>query len=265
METRSDHSEQLKNIDLQQRQEEQKRPHAEDHAFDKPVIEALQPKENSTAPLLSQEELDDEQPRINWTAVICTAIVVTAATIILIVAKPWDNHGSEEQPLVAMTDTTVATRSDVPTVPAAVDTPKVAPQPEPAPEPEPEPEIKPEPKPEVEPAPQPKLEQSSLPVVAVTTTGTENSYNKLRLIDASSRKLTSGEVSRMSKAELSLARNAIYARHGYTFNNAELREFFTAQRWFKASGIDINDIQLTETELSNIKLIQARENELNKR
>ena len=100
---------------------------------------------------------------------------------------------------------------------------------------------------------------SSLPIVKTTKTGTGNIYNDIRLIDASSRLLSKSEVEQMTKEELALARNAIYARHGYQFNNPDLREFFSKQSWFKASDVKIDAIPFSQTELDNIRLIKSQE------
>ena len=104
-----------------------------------------------------------------------------------------------------------------------------------------------------------KAAESTLPVIKVTKTGTQNPYNNVRLIDASSRLLTKNEVAQMTKQELSLARNAIYARHGYQYNNAELSEFFGRQPWFKPTDVKMEDIPFTKIELDNIRLIKAQE------
>ena len=103
---------------------------------------------------------------------------------------------------------------------------------------------------------------STLPVLSTKSTGTANPYNNVRLVDASTRVLTSAEVASLSKAELALARNAIYARHGYQYNNAELKEYFAKQSWFKpVDGLKMDDVQkkFTKIEVTNIKLIQAQE------
>ena len=93
----------------------------------------------------------------------------------------------------------------------------------------------------------------------MTKTGTQNPYNNVRLIDASSRLLTKNEVAQMTKQELSLARNAIYARHGYQYKNAELSEFFGRQPWFKPTDVKMEDVPFTKIELDNIRLIKAQE------
>ena len=92
-----------------------------------------------------------------------------------------------------------------------------------------------------------------------TPTGTGNIYNNIRLIDASSRLLTKAEVEQMTKEELALARNSIYARHGYQFNNPDLKEFFAKQSWFKPTDVKIDAIPFTQIELDNIRLIKSYE------
>ena len=230
--------------------------------FTDPVINTLSTDESAVAsdpknhtPLLSDEEINDEQPpRINLTAVVCTAIVAVCATIIICVARPWH---SDDDVVVAKNQapetTEVAAPADAkPAETKPVETKPVEPKPA---------ETKPaEPKP-AEPKPA-EVQSTGLPVVPVTTTGTANPYNTIRLIDASSRKLTKAEVAQMSKAELALARNAIYARHGYVYKNADLGEFFSRQAWFKPNAsLKLADVKplLTEAEVANINIIIAQE------
>ena len=264
----SEHVKQLEEIDREQREKEHGEPSAETSAFANSVVEALHPdKKHLDTPLLSQEEIEDEEPpRINLTAVICTAIVAVCATIVLCVAHPWrsDEEMTQVQ-TVQPTEPTDQAKNEqsavkeskpeatqpvkkVETQQEAKETTKVEPVGPAAKEPT---------KKEEE-----KKPVSTLPVVKSTKTGTPNPYNDIRLIDASSRLLTQAEVAQMSKAELALARNAIYARHGYQFNNAELNEFFGKQAWFKPSDVKIEAIPFTQIELDNIRLIKAREQSL---
>ena len=260
---RTNHSQKLEAIDREQRlresQEAQEHSQENQGAFRQPMVEALdhQIRPNSV-PLLSQEELDDtESSRINWTAVVCTAIVAATAAIVLCVAQPWKNTSKAASEPVAVS--VPATTDTVNVLTAEVPDEKVQ-----TVEAEPAQEVKvdtvavkksePEEKPQtVKPA------ESTLPVQRVSTTGTNNPYNNVRLINASERLLTKNEVSQMTKTEIFLARNAIYARHGYQFNNAELKEFFSHQKWFKATDVTMDNIPFTKTELANISLIKAQE------
>lgn len=250
-----EHTDRLEEIDKEQREKEAQNNDVDDaKVFAETVYEAATPPKGEPAiPLLSQEEIEDEEPpRINMTAVVCTAIVAVCATIILCVAQPWKNNDEQEPVQVAQVE-----NDDVNQV--VKNTPKPN-------------DIKPveavkkeEPVKKVEPAKEePKKEpskaaESTLPVIKVTKTGTQNPYNNVRLIDASSRLLTKNEVAQMTKQELSLARNAIYARHGYQYKNAELSEFFGRQPWFKPTDVKMEDIPFTKIELDNIRLIKAQE------
>jgi hypothetical protein len=53
-------------------------------------------------------------------------------------------------------------------------------------------------------------------------------------------------------------RNEIYARHGYTFQLADMRQHFDKQDWYMAVSQDITD-NLTETERKNAELIKRYE------
>lgn len=231
--------------------------------FSDPVIKSLDTDEAAVksdpknyVPLLSQEEIDDEQPpRINMTAVVCTAIVAVCATIIICIARPWRTSSDEQLAQVNVTEEIASVTPESQPAEAKPAEPKPV-----------------EPKPadnkttdKQQPAQQPANQQTTqqgLPVVPVTSTGTANPYNSVRLVDASSRKLTKAEVAQMNKAELALARNAIYARHGYVYKNAELGEFFSKQSWFKPDKtLKLEDVKplFTDIEVANINLILAQE------
>lgn len=268
----ADHSSRLEAIDQAQRRQEAadktQNTTSDDTVFSQPIVEALSPKDaDQPAPIITQEEIEyEESPRINWTAVICTAIVAASITVILCVAQPWNRHGGAAQEMVAAADTSrtvpdesltmdETNPSDNQEVTLVEPTEPVEPHlvtAENTPADVTAQEIEKE-----EQVVKPTVE--TLPVERITVTGTSNPYNSIRLIDASSRPLTKSEVEQMTRAELALARNAIYARHGYQFNNPELREFFSHQKWFKASDVKREDIPFTKTELDNIRLIQAQE------
>lgn len=242
----NNHNSQLEEIDRQQREKEQAQE-APSNLFAATVAEALTvDKNNPETPLLPQEEIEeDDPPRVNLTAVFCTLIVAISATIILCVAKPW--QGSDE-PVLAAVDTVMPAPSSQPSPESAAAKPvnatQVAPQPS-------------EPKEVVV-----KNGDNTIPLDKVTSTGSDNPYNNLRLVNASARLLTQNEIRQLSKPELALARNAIYARHGYQFKNPELSEFFAKQSWFKPSNIKIDSIPFTRIELDNIKLIRAQESQM---
>lgn len=250
-----EHTDRLEEIDKEQREKD-----AHNNAVDKAKVfaetvyeAATPPKGEPAIPLLSQEEIEDEEPpRVNMTAVVCTAIVAVCATIILCVAQPWKNNDEQQPVQVARVENADATQTKQET-PAPTDTKPV----ETTPKEEPVKMVETV-KEEQKKVPS-KVAESTLPVIKVTKTGTQNPYNNVRLIDASSRLLTKNEVAQMTKEELSLARNAIYARHGYQYKNAELSEFFGKQPWFKPTDVKMEDIPFSKIELDNIRLIKAQE------
>ena len=77
--------------------------------------------------------------------------------------------------------------------------------------------------------------------------------------NASTTKLTSKDVENLYKADLEIIRNAIYARHGYSFKNRRMRYFFDRNvDWYIPISTDIRN-QLTDLEKENIELLKRYE------
>jgi hypothetical protein len=81
-----------------------------------------------------------------------------------------------------------------------------------------------------------------------TTTNAIEKYN------ASTQKLTTKQVANLKKGDLFILRNTIYARHGYSFKNPQLRAYFDGQNWYIPASTDVKDL-LTETEKQNVSLL----------
>ncbi|WP_118975521.1 YARHG domain-containing protein [Taibaiella koreensis] len=81
-----------------------------------------------------------------------------------------------------------------------------------------------------------------------TTTDEVGRYN------ASVHLLTAKEVANMTKADLFVMRNTIYARHGYSFRNQQLRAYFDRQSWYVPVSTDVKH-EFTEIEKKNIELL----------
>lgn len=80
--------------------------------------------------------------------------------------------------------------------------------------------------------------------------------------DSDSRKLKKSEVKKLSKKELRYARNELYARHGYIFEDEELKNYFESKSWYTPSveGEDFNDEEyFNEYEIANRNLIKKIE------
>jgi len=77
-------------------------------------------------------------------------------------------------------------------------------------------------------------------------------------LNASSDLLEKTEVENLKKGDLTIIRNTIYARHGYSFKNRPLRVFFDAQDWYIPVHADIRS-DFTDIEKANIKLLLTYE------
>mgnify|MGYP006201031049 FL=1 len=81
-------------------------------------------------------------------------------------------------------------------------------------------------------------------------TNTEKLYEKNASID----ELTSDFVSNLSKADIFILRNSIFARHGFAFRDKQLRMYFEQFDWYMPVFGDVKD-ELTEVEKRNIDLL----------
>ncbi len=81
------------------------------------------------------------------------------------------------------------------------------------------------------------------------------------LPDSNSRYMDVNEINGMSKEELRLARNEIYARHGRIFSSSDLNDYFNSMAWYVGcvSAEEFDDSVLNEYEKSNLDLIKSIE------
>lgn len=86
----------------------------------------------------------------------------------------------------------------------------------------------------------------------------EDSSDIYILPNSASKTYTAEEIRGLN---LYLARNEIYARHGYIFNNADLQEYFGGMSWYSPTTKDVPDSALNEYEKANIELILSLENQ----
>lgn len=77
--------------------------------------------------------------------------------------------------------------------------------------------------------------------------------------NASVTRLRSRDVENMYKRDLEILRNTIYARHGYSFQNREMRYLFDRVDWYMPVSTDVT-AQLTPLEKENIDLLKRYEN-----
>ena len=77
------------------------------------------------------------------------------------------------------------------------------------------------------------------------------------IADSGTRLLSAADLAGLSKAQLRIARNEIYARRGRYFQSADLKAHFSAFAWYKPYTWNPG---LTSVELANVFLIQSLEN-----
>ncbi len=65
--------------------------------------------------------------------------------------------------------------------------------------------------------------------------------------------------SKMSSGDLRMLRNEILARNGLIFSNNELRNYFSAQRWYHPRVSNLEESDLPPNERANLKAIVAEE------
>ena len=77
-------------------------------------------------------------------------------------------------------------------------------------------------------------------------------------INASTKKLTEKELKNLRKLDLEIIRNTIYARHGYSFSNKGVRQYFDFVDWYVPLFTNVED-KLTPIEKENIVLLKRLE------
>jgi hypothetical protein len=83
-------------------------------------------------------------------------------------------------------------------------------------------------------------------------------------INASSKLLTKADIQNLYKGDLEIIRNAVYARHGYSFKSKRMRFIFDMYvDWYMPVATDVRD-KLTDTEKQNIELIKRFEEHADK-
>jgi len=71
-------------------------------------------------------------------------------------------------------------------------------------------------------------------------------------------RLAAADLAGKSKEDLRLMRNEIYARHGKTFQSADLQKYFSGKCWYKADS-GYSDSLLTPVDRENIRIVQDAE------
>lgn len=90
---------------------------------------------------------------------------------------------------------------------------------------------------------------------------TNSKSDEYMFTNSGSTKLTDDQVSSLSKENLAIARNEIYARHGYVFQTEPFKTYFNNKTWYKPNtAFKGSDEELSSVERSNVDLILKYEN-----
>jgi len=110
-----------------------------------------------------------------------------------------------------------------------------------------------------------KVEATEKPAEQTATSETEvteeatNSTDYI-LPDSNLKNLTNGDLEKLTPSELRIARNEIYARHGFTFKSADLNNYFSTKSWY--SQDTTYQGALNEFEKYNLNLIKVKEDSM---
>lgn len=99
------------------------------------------------------------------------------------------------------------------------------------------------------------------PITAIESNVVYAAENDYILPDSASRVYTYDELSGLSKDELRLAINEIYARHGRMFDSAEYQNYFNSKSWYNGTikPEDFSEDVFNTCEKSNIDLLSSIE------
>lgn len=94
------------------------------------------------------------------------------------------------------------------------------------------------------------------------TSSVDDNQYIIRLINNLSEvRLSEADLADLSKEDLEIMRNSIYARYGYRFNRADLLEYFSRYSWYSPTTNDMESIynRMNDNEKYNIEFIKKHE------
>lgn len=103
--------------------------------------------------------------------------------------------------------------------------------------------------------------ESSIPVTEYQEMPTNPYSDSILLWKSYYETLTNADCKGLSKSELRIARNEIYAAYGRIFTSQDLIDYFSSKSWYQGTipAEQFNDSVLTEIQKYNIRLIQSYE------
>ena len=113
---------------------------------------------------------------------------------------------------------------------------------------------------QVQPIPAPAAQTPYVPGQDIHANNVQQVFSDGFILPFSSeRVLTSSDLHGLTSAELRIARNEIFARHGRRFRDTELQAHFDSQSWYVPTLPLGTEPTLTSLEISNAEFIQAHE------
>jgi len=108
-----------------------------------------------------------------------------------------------------------------------------------------------------------KMNNTDGRVLQMTMCLNQNTNNSLTILSgkfpqATERLLSPNDLSGLSKEDLKIMRNEIFARHGYLFKTPEMKSYFATQSWYHGQYDDVT-LMLSEIEKQNVELIKKHE------
>ncbi|MEP6967786.1 MAG: YARHG domain-containing protein [Pseudomonadota bacterium] len=114
----------------------------------------------------------------------------------------------------------------------------------------------PTPAPPAPPAPTRPLADAPGPVAVSPIPRAPAASSDFILADSDQVALDAARIVGLSAAQLRLARNEIYARHGFIFHSADLRAYFSRFAWYRPIA---STVTLSPVEQANVARLQAAE------
>jgi hypothetical protein len=101
-----------------------------------------------------------------------------------------------------------------------------------------------------------RLVEGGAPAIPAGSAPTGVGGSGVVIPDSSNRLLSADELGNYSALELRIARNEIFARHGFRFSDPSLRAHFSQFSWYRATT---DNVQLSATEKANVALLKSAE------
>ena len=94
-----------------------------------------------------------------------------------------------------------------------------------------------------------------------TSSADDNQYINRLINNLSEVRLSEADLADLSRKDLEIMRNSIYARYGYRFNRADLFEYFSRYSWYSPTTNDMESIynRMNDNEKYNIEFIKKHE------